>query len=102
VLAVDTPLLNASTLRHLVAAAEPVSIYSDNSPLPCVLHRSESLIKYVRSLLLDPNQKAAIRQVLRYANAQTMALKHEELFNANTPTDWQHCRQQLQTRYQHG
>ena len=98
VLAVDTPLLNAATLQQLVAAAETYSVYADNSPLPCVLHRSKLLTDYLRSLLRDPNQKAAIRQVLKYANARAVELEQDELFNANTPIDWQHCQQQLQIR----
>ena len=102
VLAVDTPLLNTSTLQQLVAAADQHPVYGANSPLPCVLHRSKQLTDYVRSLLTDPNQKGAMRQVLDYANARTIELTRDELFNANTPADWQHCQQQLQIRNQHG
>ncbi len=102
VLAVDTPLLDTSTLQKLMAAADQHPVYGDNSPLPCVLHSSKQLTDYVRSLLLDPNQKGAMRQVLDYANAQAIKLRQDELFNANTPADWQHCRQQLQIRNQYG
>ncbi|PPK50366.1 molybdenum cofactor guanylyltransferase [Marinobacter persicus] len=102
VLAVDTPLLSTSTLQKLVSAAESHPVFGNNSPLPCVLHSNKLVSDYVRSLLMDPNQKAAMHRVLDFANARAIELKQNELFNANTPTDWQHCRQQLQIRNQHG
>lgn len=89
VLPIDTPLLNAASLRHLLRQADGAAAYFSDSPLPCVLPVNPELSDIVRRQLQQG--QGSVRALLTLLQAKTLTIAATELLNTNTPHDWQQC-----------
>lgn len=89
VLPIDTPLLNATRLQHLVLQAGAGAAYFTDSPLPCVLPLTDGLASMIEQQLQQGRR--SVYSLLSALNAQSLPAPAAELLNTNTPADWQHC-----------
>ncbi|NRQ42110.1 molybdenum cofactor guanylyltransferase [Rheinheimera sp. YQF-2] len=89
VLPVDTPLLTVTSLQRLLQHANGAAGYFVNSPLPCVLPVSPALSTMI-SAQLQSGQRS-VKALLGRLNAAALPAPTSELFNTNTPADWQQC-----------
>lgn len=92
VLAIDTPLLTAEALQQLLQFAwqnNSAACFSD-SPLPCVLPVTANLAELMAEHL--HSGKRSVKALLAALNGQQLApATPEQLFNTNTPAQWQQC-----------
>lgn len=96
VLAVDTPLLTASTLQLLLNADTRQATYFADNPLPCVLPVNTALARQIEQQLKAG--KRSVKHLLTDLNALAVACPEAELLNANTPEQWQQCLNVLANR----
>lgn len=89
VLPIDTPLLSAASLRQLLQQANGAASYFSNSPLPCVLPVSPALNDLISNQLRSGQRP--VKALLSRLNATALPAPTTELFNTNTPADWQQC-----------
>lgn len=89
VLPIDTPLLSAISLQHLLQLADGNAAYFANSPLPCVLPVSATLSAIISTQL--QHGPHSIKALLAGLNAVSLPAPATELLNTNTPQDWQLC-----------
>ncbi|MFC3681343.1 molybdenum cofactor guanylyltransferase [Bacterioplanoides pacificum] len=89
VIAVDMPLLTTATLHTLLTAAQQQPAYYRNSALPCVLHKTPELIRYLDHHT-HPRGKRSVSALLQFCEARAIDCPQPDtLININTPAQWQ-------------
>lgn len=89
VLPVDMPLLTTGILHHLLTAAQNNPVYFRDSALPCVLHRTPELFRYINHHT-HPRGRRSIHALLEFCQAIAVPCPlPDTLVNTNTPAEWQ-------------
>ncbi len=86
---VDMPLLNTAVLQPLLLAAQTDPVHFAESALPCVVHKTPALLRYLNHHT-HPLGRRSVRAMLEFCQAVARPCPHPEtLVNANTPAEWQ-------------
>lgn len=89
VLPVDMPLLTPMLLEYLLQQAELQPAHFHNHALPCVLHNTPELIRYLNRQM-HPRGQRSVKSLLAFCEASSLECPWPEtLANTNTPEDWQ-------------
>lgn len=89
VIPVDMPGLSPALLSTLVQRHQgEISCFSE-SAMPCVLNRSDAVLRYLELQLQQAGSDCSLRQMQQHFQAQrTACAEPDQLFNLNTITEW--------------
>ncbi|MCB1668401.1 MAG: molybdenum cofactor guanylyltransferase [Pseudomonadales bacterium] len=101
---VDMPLLDSQALRYLLETGrrQHCAVFYENSYLPLYLPVSAALMAHLNALFetLDPaagKKVFSIRNLLsKVPYLEVPVAQTEQLFNTNTPKEWQEAMEQLE------